>query len=369
MPKHIVITGADGFLGWHLRCRLLQHPDITVAALSREEFTPGEKLRDILSSADVVVHLAGMNRGEDAEVYDTNIALMKQLLDECDGASVKPYIIFSSSTHITRDTAYGRSKKEAGELLQAWAAQNSSVATTLVLPNVFGEEAQPHYNSAVATFCHELAASKTSQVNAEAQVTLIHAQEVALHIVQLISQPVNGVKQLDGTQTTIGEVYEKLRSYAEHYAADVVPAFSSSYETALFNTLRNAYYKAGFYPRKIAAKADPRGSLFEAVKQQPVGSQTFFSHTNPGFTRGNHYHARKSERFCVIQGTAEIAVRKLFSDTTDRFTVSSDVPVFIDMPTFYAHNITNIGSEDLITLFWVNEMFDPVDPDTFVETV
>ena len=351
----LVITGADGFLGWHLRCYFFSHAEIDVVSLGRDDFADISKREAAVASADAIVHLAGMNRGDDQELYETNKRLMEELLAACETTQAKPHIIFSSSTHVARDTAYGKSKREAGERLLAWAAAQGTPACVLILPNIFGEDAQPQYNSAVATFCYDLATGKESVVNVAAAVTLIHAQDVARLIHEAISARAAGEQRVAGTDTTIGTVHAKLKDFFEQYSHDLFPLLATPFDLALFNTLRSALYAHGFYPRPLAARSDDRGQLFEAVKQRG-GGQMFFSHTKLGFTRGNHYHGRKIERFCVIAGTGEIAIRKLFSDTVDRFVVSGDAPVFIDMPTFYSHTVTNTGTEDLITLFWCNEI-------------
>lgn len=364
----IVVTGADGFLGWHVRCFLLMQPDVTVTSLTREDFADESRRVAAVTGADAVIHLAGMNRGDEQEVYDTNRRLMQELLDSCDASGARPYIVFSSSTHVTRDTGYGRSKREAGEQLLAWARTHEDAAGVFIFPNIFGEEARPHYNSAVATFCHDLATGSASEVNAAAPVTLVHAQEAARVLFDACQARVSGEQSVAGVETTIGVVYKKLSDMHALYARDVIPACDTAFDLALFNSLRSALYEHDFYPRALVARSDARGSLFEAIKQQG-GGQTFFSLTHPGQKRGDHYHARKIERFCVVSGEADITVRKLFSDETRHFQVRGDEPAFIDMPTFFAHTITNTGLADVLTLFWCNEIFDAADPDTFAHIV
>lgn len=366
MSKKIVITGADGFLGWHTRCFFYTYaPEWEVVPLSQENFTNTESRAAALKGAAVIIHLAGMNRGGDNEVYETNVRLMRELLETCGAVQAKPQIIFSSSVHINRDTAYGKAKKEAGRLLTAWAAENKTAACILVLPNIFGEEGRPNYNSAVATFCHELVNNQPSAVNAGAPITLIHAPEVAGHILAAIKNHTSGELLISGRETTVGAVYDKLKEMSDLYKNGLVPACADNFELALFNTLRSAFFCNGFYPQILSPKSDERGSLFEVVKEK-TGGQLFFSNTHPGITRGHHYHTRKIERFCVAAGTAEIRVQKLFSDQVNKFTVSGDAPVFIDMPTFYSHAITNIGTNNCLTLFWCNEVYNSKDPDTFL---
>jgi UDP-2-acetamido-2,6-beta-L-arabino-hexul-4-ose reductase len=153
----------------------------------------------------------------------------------------------------------------------------------------------------------------------------------------------------------------------DRYQAMVMPPLESALDVRLFNTLRSYLFPA-HYPVALTLHIDARGSLFEVVKSNS-GGQVFMSTTHPGITRGNHFHTRKVERFLVASGEADIRLRKLFSDEVICFKVRGDAPSYVDIPTFYTHHITNTGQSELVTLFWANEIFDSVDPDTFPERV
>ena len=365
--KTIGITGSNGFVGWHLRAHLLPLSDVRVIQSERTIFNDPRALEHFVATCDAVVHLAGLNRGEDGEVYQTNIALTQKLTEALRAAGAKPHVIFSSSTHKNRDTAYGKSKRESGDMLLRWGAECGAPVSVLVFPNIFGEFTNPNYNSAVATFCSNLVSGKTSEINKEAPITLIHAQNAVARIYGAIQNAITGETTVDGMVTTIGAVYEKLKELHAAYVNDIVPDTDDPFSRDLFNTLRS-YLPASFYPRKCTPRTDERGTLFEVVKHGS-GGQTFFSTTNPDFVRGNHYHRRKFERFLVTEGEAEIQRRKVMSPDIVTYRVSGSELAFVDMPTFFTHNIKNIGSGKLTTLFWTNEIFNPEHPDTYIDPV
>jgi UDP-2-acetamido-2,6-beta-L-arabino-hexul-4-ose reductase len=366
--KTIGITGSTGFLGWHLRAAL--HPkqsEFTVVQDTRDMYGDNTKLDTFVQQCDVIVHLAGMNRGADAAIYDTNISLTKALIDACDRTGAKPQILFSSSTHVERDTAYGRSKRDAAALLRAWADKQGAVFTNLIMPNIFGEYGKPHYNSAIATLCYQITRDEQSTVTRDANIELIHAQDVAQKCIAFIQVPENRDVRIEGTKVVLHEVYEKLVQFKTQYFNNIIPEFASRFDVQLFNTLRS-FLPETHFPRALELKTDNRGSLFEMIKGNARG-QFFVSTTKPGITRGNHYHTRKIERFCVIEGKAEIKIRKILTNEVQTYQVDGSNPVYVDMPTLCTHNITNTGTETLHTLFWINEVFNPDDTDTFADVV
>ena len=364
---NVGITGIDGLIGWHLRSFLHGQKDIAVYGADKPEFASAELLAKFAGSCDVIVHLAGMNRGDDSEVAATNVALTEQLLNACDAAGARPRLIFSSSTHIYRDTHYGLSKKKCADLLRTWAGKNKTVFTNLVLPNVFGEAGKPFYNSAVSTFCFQLANGQKPEIIKDTEVELLHAQRVAREILSVINKPVDGEIVLSGRTIFVSKLLSELKRLAESYAGQIIPDLRAPDDLDLFNTYRSYLFPKNV-PVSISLKKDPRGYLFEAYKSN-TGGQTFISSTEPGITRGNHYHTLKFERFLVIEGKACVRVRKLFSKETHEFIVDGTEPKYIDMPALYTHNITNIGNSKLLTLFCAGEIFDPEKPDTYQETV
>jgi UDP-2-acetamido-2,6-beta-L-arabino-hexul-4-ose reductase len=171
-----------------------------------------------------------------------------------------------------------------------------------------------------------------------------------------------------GRPTTISALLDILTCYRDLYATAEIPDLTDSFNLSLFNTYRSFCFPDHF-PVSVPVRSDPRGDLFESVRAHGGRTQVFCSATNPGFTRGEHFHLRKVERFLVLKGTAEIKLRRLFDATVIRFEVSGKNPEIVDMPTMWAHSITNTGSDELFTLFWAHEIFDPERPDTFPEPV
>lgn len=364
----IGITGAGGFLGFHLRAFLCAQGGHDVRLATRETFTDPVALDRFVRDLDGVTHFAGMNRGDEASLEAANISLASELVNAFRRTGARPSLVFANSTHVERETGYGRSKRAAAERLAEWAAGADTPFANLVLPNVFGEFGRPFYNSVVATFCHQLANGHTPEIRVDAELELLHAQIVAACCTKALMQGECGTIRPTGETRKVSELLDRLRYMHDRYvAAKVIPDLSDSLDLRLFNTLRSYLYPS-HYPVNLDLRIDARGSLFEAVKVMQ-GGQTFLSTSHPGVTRGNHYHLRKVERFLVVSGNAEIRVRKLFSNDLQTFLVSGNAPCYVDMPSFHTHSITNVGTDELLTLFWSNEIFDPADTDTFTEAV
>jgi UDP-2-acetamido-2,6-beta-L-arabino-hexul-4-ose reductase len=276
-------------------------------------------------------------------------------------------VVFSSSTHIERDTAYGRSKRAAAMCLRTWAGHRGAPLTTLVLPHVFGEFGKPFYNSVVSTFCHQLAKREEPTILVDGALELVHTQAVAEQIATAIADRTDDDLRMRGEPMLTSELLERLRGMAALYTSNIVPDLRRPIDLRLFNTYRS-YLFPGHYPVTLQVHVDPRGGLFEAVRSLH-GGQVFLSTTKPGITRGGHYHTRKVERFLVVSGDAVIRLRKLFTRDLVEFRVSGSKPQYVDMPTFYTHDITNVGEGELMTAFWAHEIFDPADSDTFAEPV
>lgn len=370
--KKVGITGANGLIGQHLRCHLKALTKAVVMEASRSTFLDPKDLEAFCKEADVIVHLAGMNRGPDDIVAATNIGLTSSLLDACKRTKSQPHIIFSSSTHVERPTEYGKAKRICGELLENWAHETGGKATILVIPGVFGEGGKPFYNSVVSTFCSQLATMAKPSIDINARLELIHAQALSAQIWNIIEADgrSSGPQEtrIPGQEILVSDLLTKLTEFNSLYVEqNLIPDLSDKFELALFNTFRS-YLFPNFYPRDLVLRSDARGHLFEAVKSN-AGGQTFVSLTKPGVTRGNHFHLSKIERFCVLKGEAVIKIRRLFSDVVREFKVSGSKPQIIDIPTLHTHSISNVGEGELFTLFWTNEIFDPDNPDTYVEIV
>ncbi len=376
----IGITGQTGFVGTHLFNTLGLYPEkFERVPFEDAYFKEEETLKDFVSRCDVIVHLAAMNRHNDPEVlYRTNISLVQQLISACESTNSMPHIIFSSSTQEERDNLYGKSKKEGRKLFEQWASKNNSWFTGLIIPNVYGPFGNPYYNSVVATFCHQLTHNEQPKIDVDGELKLIYVGELVNNIIEIIekadaeNRKESVVRQINLQHTCEAKVsylLKLLEGFKEGYFKNgEIPDLNDPFEKNLFNTFLCYIDYPSFFPFKFVKNTDNRGSFTEIVKLNS-GGQVSFSTTVPGITRGNHFHTRKAERFAVIKGKARIEFRRIGTKNVYSFDLDGDQPCFVDMPIWYTHNITNAGEEELYTLFWINEKFDPADPDTWFEKV
>lgn len=360
----VVVTGANGFLGWHVRVRARALTDHEVVPVAQADWSD---LARLVAGADAVVHLAGVNRGPDELVEMGNARLAEDLVRALKPLSPVPAVVFANSIQAGNGTPYGRGKERAAEVLATFAASMGAPFTDVRLPNLFGEHGRPDYSSFVATFTHLITTGQPLRV-ADREVELLHAQAAAEILLSAVTDPLTKRLRPTGEATTVVAVRDTLQRFFEAYQTGDIPALGSRLESDLFNVLRAAMFPAS-YPIPLVRRTDPRGWLVETVRCLGGEGQTFISSTKPGITRGQHFHLRKMERFVVVSGTAEIALRRVATDDTAIFAVSGEEPVIVDMPTLWTHNITNTGDDDLITMFWTNEIFNPDDADTHPEEV
>lgn len=378
----IGITGQAGFVGTHLFNTLGLYPDKFERIPFEDEFFQDKnRLEEFVKSCDAIVHLAAMNRHNDPEVlYQTNIGLVKQLIESCEATKSAPHILFSSSTQEERDNLYGKSKKEGRELFEQWAQKHSARFTGFVIPNVFGPFGNPYYNSVIATFCHQLTHEEQPRIEVDGEIKLIYVGELVQEIINKIlfhsiAQNLNSVLHCETffvphtSQIKVSALLQKLTGFKENYFdKGILPCLDNPFDRNLFNTFLCYIDHSSFFPFKLKLNTDERGSFVETVKLNS-GGQVSFSTTVPGITRGNHFHTRKAERFAVIKGKARIELRRIGTNKIYSFELDGKEPSFVDMPVWYTHNITNIGEEELYTIFWINEHFDANDPDTYFEKV
>jgi UDP-2-acetamido-2,6-beta-L-arabino-hexul-4-ose reductase len=364
---NVGITGIHGLIGWHLRARLSRLPEVVVRGADRATFTERDALAEFVKDLDVLVHLAAMNRGDESELESVNVELATAMIAALERTGATPHVVFSSSTHIERDTAYGRSKRAVTERLRRWVHERGGSLTNLILPHVFGEFGRPFANSVVSTFCHQLARQETPQIIVDGRLELLHAQRVADEIAQALERRTDFELRMAGESIMTSELLGRLQEMASLYRRHLIPDLREPLALRLFNTYRS-YLFPHHYPVTLELHSDQRGVLFEAVRSLNPG-QVFFSTTKPGITRGGHYHTRKVERFLVTGGEAVIRLRKLFTSEIVEFRVNGSKPQYVDMPTFHTHDITNVGESELMTAFWAHEIFDPNDSDTFPEAV
>lgn len=372
------ITGQTGFVGTHLYNTLGLYPDeFERVPFEDAFFTDRERLESFVRECDVIVHLAAVNRHPDAKVlYETNVALVRTLVEAMESTGSHPYVLFSSSTQEERDNEYGRSKREGRRLLEEWARHRGASFTGLVVPNVFGPFGRPNYNSFIATFAYKLTHGEEPVVMQDSEVHLIYVGSLCRHICNLIRRraaAAEAVAERDDVPfdftMKVTEVLERFVRFKQlYFEQGIIPPLPDRNELNLFNTFRSYIDMASHFPVQLVQHTDARGSFVETVKIG-VGGQVSFSTTVPGVTRGNHYHTRKMERFVVIRGKARIQLRKVGSDEVLDYYLDGDCPAYVDMPVWYTHNISNIGDEILYAQFWINEWYDPNDGDTYFEPV
>ena len=365
------ITGQAGFIGTHLYNYLGLFATIERIPFQDEYFQDDSRLRQFAASCDAIVHLAAVNRHADPEsLAKTNILLVRQLIDAIEAADATPHLLFSSSIQERRDNPYGRSKKAGRQLLMKWAEKHHAAFTGLVIPNVFGPFVRPFYNSVIATFSHQLVNDQEPKIEIDAELPLIYVNDLAAAIWRIIEKR-ETAQELEIQETATAKVTDllaRLAAFKKSYMTEgFIPDLAEYFDLCLFNTFRS-YLPHDLFPRQYTLHADNRGHFVELVKT-PNGGQTSFSTTRPGITRGNHFHTRKVERFTVIKGQAEIRLRRIGTDQVITYLLSGDQPAWVDIPVWYTHNITNTGPEDLYTVFWINELYNPDDPDTFFENV
>ena len=364
----ILVTGANGFVGKNLIAELMNRGYKEIFKFSRE--TDLAVLDTYSKECDFVFHLAGVSRPkEEREFMDGNYELTGKLLGFLKKNDNKSPVLFTSSIQAELDNPYGRSKRAAENLLSFYSKETGAKAIIYRLPNLFGKWCKPNYNSVVATFCHNIARNIDIQINnPNAELTLCYIDDVITEFIRVLegndSRNENGLYLIPEThKTTVGEVAEKLFSFKNNRESLIMPSLEKVFDRALYSTLLS-YLEEDNFSYKLKKNVDNRGWLAEFIKSKETG-QIFISKTKPGITRGNHWHHTKVEKFLVIQGEAIIKFRKIDSEKILEYKVNGDMPEVVDIPVGYTHSIENTGEEDVITLFWACEIFNPEKPDTY----
>ena len=368
----IGITGQAGFIGTHLYNFFGLNKEIIRVPFYDNYFDDPSRLEAFVGQCDAIVHLAALNRHNDPQtIYDTNIELVRKLISAMESTGNRPHVLFSSSTQEERDNVFGKSKREGRKLLADWSKRSGGAFTGMVIPNVFGPFGNPFYNSVVATFSHQLTHNEQPRVDVDAQLKLIYIGDLVKIIYYLIENKIADdefrIKPTDDARVT--EILALLQSFrAQYFEKGIIPDLTDPFERNLFNTFVCYLDHENYFPFKLRLNTDDRGSFVETVKLNS-GGQISFSTTKPGITRGNHFHTRKAERFAVIKGKARIQLRRIGTDKIISLDLNGSEPSYVDMPIWYTHSITNTGEDELYTIFWINESYDPTDPDTFFEQV
>ncbi|MFH1931904.1 MAG: NAD-dependent epimerase/dehydratase family protein [Pseudomonadota bacterium] len=367
----ILITGAKGFIGKNLAAFLHQRQRYNIIQFDIENDC--SELEAYLKDADLIVHLAGINRPqEESEFQVGNVDFTKKLLELLYKQKRKIPIIFSSSVQANLKNPYGQSKKDAEELLKEYSEKTDAKVTVYRLQNVFGKWCKPNYNSVVATFCHNISRNLPISISdVHARLTLIYIDDVMDAFVNEIESPnTSGFfykETLPNYTITLGELAQTLETFKGFRENLLSPDFADEFVRKLYATYLS-YLDPGNLSYTLEKKSDNRGYLGEFLKAAGFG-QIFVSNTSPGIIRGNHYHNTKTEKFLVVEGEGVIVLRNIFcSDVIEYKVNGSDLRV-IDIPPGYTHSIENTGSANLVTLFWSNQILDPNNTDTYAMNV
>lgn len=363
MSRRILITGAAGFLAKNLAVRL-REAGHAILPVTRQ--TTDEELGDALQQADFVFHLAGTNRPKDpSEFTEGNVALTQRLCDRLAALGRPVPVAYSSSTQALLDNPYGRSKREAEAALERHGRESGAPVYVYRLTNVFGKWARPHYNSAVATFCHQVAQGLPLTVHdPAAAVRLVYVDDVVDEFLQLLSsQPPAGHREVHPVyETTVGEIAQTIQGFADSRRSLVTPRVGTGLVRALYSTYLTHLPPAAF-AYEVPRHGDARGVFVEMLKTPDSGQFSYFT-AHPGVTRGEHYHHTKTEKFLVIKGRAHFGFRHIETGERHELVVEGGEGRIVETVPGWTHNITNIGQDELLVMLWANEIFDRSRPDT-----
>jgi UDP-2-acetamido-2,6-beta-L-arabino-hexul-4-ose reductase len=369
-PVRVAITGADGFVGRNLALRLRESSRYTILPI--DIGTSDADRRAALAQSDVVIHLAGVNRPKDEQEFaEGNSGFTATLCDElkADGRAVP--VVFTSSAQAVRDNPYGRSKRDAESALEAYAQETGARVAILRLWNVFGKWARPNYNSAVATFCHNIARGLPIRVDdPTAVVRLVYIDDVVDAMIAMIDAavPETGLVEVGPVhETTVGELAGLINRFAQSRTDLSIGKVGTGFVRALYATYVS-YLPPESFAYGLTKHADPRGVFAEMLRTPETGQFSFFT-ALPGVTRGGHYHHTKTEKFLVVQGEARFGFRHVLTGERVDLVVRGEEARVVETVPGWVHDITNIGTDVVVVLLWANEVFDPQRPDTIAAKV
>jgi UDP-2-acetamido-2,6-beta-L-arabino-hexul-4-ose reductase len=366
----IVVTGGDGFIGRNLRVRLRELGQTDVVNVTRE--TSEAELQASLARADFVFHLAGVNRPKDErEFNDVNAGLTATVCAALQAAGRHAALVYTSSTQATLENPYGRSKRVGEIEVERYRAATGARVFVLRLTNVFGKWARPNYNSVVATFCYSVARGLPMAVHdPNATLRLVYIDDVTENMVRLLDSGRANSDFVDvgpTYTTTVGEVARLLQDFVSSRITLVTPPVGKGFTRALYATYMS-YLPPADFAYGLSRRTDSRGAFVEMLKTPECGQFSYFT-APPGVTRGEHYHHTKTEKFLVVKGTARFGFRHILTDETHELVVEGDAARIVETVPGWTHNITNIGSDEMVVMLWANEVFDPLHPDTVTSKV
>ncbi len=361
----ILVTGANGFIGKNL-CVMLSESGYTDIVKTDIE-TSRDELTDALNVADFVFHLAGVNRPkDDSEFTSGNSDLTSFIVNTLEQSGRQTPLMISSSIQAERDNPYGVSKAEAETAVNQYARSTGAAAYIYRFPNVFGKWCRPNYNSFVATFCHNVANDKPITIHdPSAPVTLVYIDDVCKALIGLLegNTPSGLCKVATEYPTTVGEVADLLNAFKESRTNLVTESVGSGLPRALYSTYLS-YFSPAQFNYTLPSYGDERGVFCEMLKTKDAGQFSFFT-AYPGITRGGHYHHSKNEKFLVIKGSALFKFEHIGTGERYELKTSGDAPQIVETVPGWSHDITNVGTDELVVMLWANEIFDREAPDTF----
>lgn len=395
-----MVTGAKGFVGKNLVCALNNlkdgkdrtRPELKIDAVYEYDIeNTAAELDEYCSQTDFVFNLAGVNRPKDSEEFKKgNFGFASLLLDTLKKHGNKCPVMLSSSIQATLigryDGEYGRSKKAGEDLFFDYAKETGAKVLVYRFPNLFGKWCKPNYNSAVATFCYNTAHDLPITINDRAtELELLYIDDLVTEMLDALEGKEHRA-EFDGVKTvlsesgkycaapithrvTLGEIADLLETFGAQSKTLVVPEMpENSFAKKLYSTYLSYLPKEKIaFPLKM--NADARGSFTELLKTEKCG-QISVNISKPGITKGEHWHNTKWEFFIVVSGRALIEERKIGTDEVLKFEVSGEKIEAVHMLPGYTHNIINLSdTEDLVTVMWANEAFNPARPDTYYEKV
>ncbi len=379
----ILVTGAKGFVGKNLVATLknVKEGKDKTRGLSEDleifEYdidTDPVLLDEFTKECDFVFHLAGVNRPKDEkEFMEGNFGFTSTLLDTLKKYGNKAPVLITSSIQAELSNPYGESKKAGEDLIFGYGRENGVETYVYRLPNVFGKWCRPNYNSAVATFCHNIAHDLPITVNDRSyMMTLVYIDDVVDELINALMGKANKVSEFCKVpvehKITLGEIADLIESFRESRNNRYIPDMpEGSFPKKLYSTYLSYLPRDKFsYP--LVMNCDNRGSFTEMFKSINTG-QVSVNISKPGITKGEHWHNTKNEKFVVVYGTGVIRFRKPDEDEIYEYYVSGDELEVVDIPIGFTHNIENLGDTDMITIMWCNECFNPDKPDTYFEEV
>lgn len=363
----ILVTGSNGFIGKNLIAELKHQNCHEIMAFDQE--TDPSLLDAYCEQAEFVFHLAGVNRPEKTEDFMTgNFGFTSTLLE-----GLKKYhntcpVMISSSIQATLDNPYGESKRAGEELIFTYGQTTGARILVYRFPNVFGKWCRPNYNSAVATFCHNIARDLPIQINdPNVVMNLVYIDDVVSELLKALEGQERRRLEFCEVETThvvtLGDIVSHLQSFKASRSDRMIPDMSDAFVKKLYSTYLS-YIPKDAFSYELKMNCDHRGSFTEFIKT-PDRGQVSVNISKPGITKGNHWHHSKNEKFLVVSGQGVIRFRKMDEDEVIEYYVSGDKLEVVDIPVGYTHNIENLGSTDMVTIMWANEAFDPNKPDTY----